>query len=120
MLIVKRSEESLAEQVIRADNFLLRLVGLMGRTGMDPNKAVMIEPCRQVHSWFVFFSLDLLFLDEQNIVLSKISYFSPFKISPKIGGARKVVEFTSGTLDGVDVVIGDEILIHPRDIANIS
>jgi len=90
--------EVLAEQVQVAEDFLSRLIGLMGRQTMADGSALVLRPCRCVHTFFMRFYIDLVFLDRRGIVVHKIMDMPPFRISPLVRRASLVVELPGGTV----------------------
>ena len=113
MLMVERTGEQLAARIVKAETFSQRLIGLMGKLSMSSREALIIDPCNQVHTFFVFFPIDLLFIDENNVVIKQVKSIPPFRISPKVKSAQRVVELKGGTLKKLDIVEGDRLLIRP-------
>ena len=58
-----------AERVKRADTFATRLVGLLGRAGLQEDEGLWISPCRGIHTMGMRFAIDALFLDETHRVV---------------------------------------------------
>ncbi len=88
----------LGDRIRRADTFRLRLLGLMFRPGLEPGGGLWLEPCRQIHTHFMRFPLDVLFLDPEGVVLHALRSFPPWRISPTIPGARVVLELPAGAM----------------------
>lgn len=88
----------LGDRIRRADTFRLRLLGLMFHPGLQPGEGLWLEPCRQVHTHFMRFPLDLLFLDPEGRVLHTLAGFPPWRISPAVPGARAVLELPAGAM----------------------
>ena len=55
----------MASRVVRAETAGTRAKGLLGRAGMDPGEALWIVPCSSIHTFFMRFPIDVLFLDEK-------------------------------------------------------
>ncbi|MFZ5650946.1 MAG: DUF192 domain-containing protein [Bacillota bacterium] len=90
--------EVLAEQVKVTEDFLSRLIGLMGRKTMAEGSALVLRPCRSVHTFFMCFNIDLVFLDLRGMVVHLIRDMPPFRISPLVRRASLVVELPGGTV----------------------
>jgi len=114
MLITENKEIIIARKVIIADTFLRRFVGLMGKLSLASHEALMLVPCSQVHTMFMFFPLDLLFLDEDMVIVKIVYHLRPFSISPNVKNAKYVVEMKSGTLEGLELKEGERVILNPK------
>lgn len=99
----------LAGQVEPARTFGARLLGLMGRNGLEPNAALLLEPCPQVHTCFMRFNIDVIFLDANNCVVAVVENLKPWRMSRFYASARRTLELPGGTLKG-RLHIGDELI----------
>lgn len=99
----------LADSVIMADSFFLRLKGLLGKSGLPEGCCMVLKPCRSIHTMFMRFSLDVLFLDRQNRVLAMVSDMPPFRFSKSLRQAYMVMEFPAGSLISSGTLPGDRI-----------
>ena len=113
MLVIEGRQEIVAKKVKLANTVFTRLIGLMGKKYLAPDEALVIEPCAQVHTMFMRFSIDLLFLDQDNYILKTVEGLPPYRVSPKVAGARKVVELASGTISQKHIAVGEQCVIEP-------
>lgn len=60
--ILKRTGETLARDVEVADTYFTRLKGLMFRRGMQEGAGLLLDPCPQIHTCFMRFAIDAVFL----------------------------------------------------------
>ncbi|MBQ8844308.1 MAG: DUF192 domain-containing protein [Elusimicrobiaceae bacterium] len=90
----------LAEEVEMARTFFKRLKGLMFRPSMQEGTAMLLSPCPQIHTCFMKFPIDVLFLAEDGTVLYVMENLRPWRISPIIGHAVQTLEMPAGTLKG--------------------
>jgi len=97
-LINLRNGDIIADRVEIADGFLTRLAGLMGRRGMPENSALVLAPCSSMHTFFMRFSINAVFLDGQGEVVHMIPEMPPYRISPVVKNAKMVVELPGGTV----------------------
>lgn len=58
-----------------------KTVGLMGRKGLGPDDGLMIPRCRAVHTFFMRFSIGLVFVDERNAVVSVRKSVGPWRLA---------------------------------------
>ena len=90
----------LVQEVEVARTFFKRLKGLLFRANMKPGTAMLLEPCPQIHTCFMRFALDVLFLDREGNVLYVIENLKPWRLSPIIYRATQTLEMPAGTLQG--------------------
>jgi uncharacterized membrane protein (UPF0127 family) len=109
MLINKTRNTVLAANVKIANTFFLRFKGLMGQDSIPDNWALVIEPCKQIHSFFVKVEFDAVFLNSDCEVVHVIPSMKPSQISPFIKPAIKVIELSSGKVSRTQTKIGDKI-----------
>lgn len=111
MLINSSNQAVLATDLEWADSFWRRLCGLLGRSGLEPGRALVLKPCNSVHTWFMRFNLDILFLDSHLQVLHLEQNLIPFRFSKIIKGAVLVVELPPGTILSTGTKNGDYLRI---------
>jgi len=92
-----------------ADTFGRRAIGLIGRGRLDAGQGLLIQPCRMIHTFFMRFTLDLIFLDRTQHVVKVVRNTKPGRIVWGGGNACSVVETQSGWLPPVEK--GDLLLI---------
>jgi uncharacterized protein len=114
--IVRNSSRGtvLAEHVDVANTLVGRLRGLLGTDTLPPQHGLLIEPCRQVHTYFMRYALDLVFLDGNRRVLRTVADVLPGRVSPHVRGADAVLELPAGTLASTPAGQGDQLVIEPR------
>ena len=86
----------MAEKVEKATTWRARAKGLLGRTHLREGDALLIAPCRQIHTFFMKFSIDVLFLDRHHRVLGVHHRLVPFRMSPYYHRAWGVLELAAG------------------------
>ena len=101
----------MARQVTRADTFADRSKGLLGRDAMAPDEGLWIVPCPMIHTFFMRFAIDVLFLDKELQVRHVVENIKPWRMSRWVFSANSVLELPAGTLDG-SVSTGDLLEIR--------
>lgn len=101
----------LAQHVELADTFFARLKGLMGRKCLAAHTALLLEPCPQIHTCFMRFKIDVVFLDAHNRVVAAVENMAPWRMSKFYPSARRTLELPGGTLQG-RVQAGDELIFN--------
>jgi uncharacterized protein len=99
-----------AAQVNKADNYFSRLLGLMFRAQLPEDQGLWIEPCADIHSCFMRFRFDAIFVDKQGKVLHLIEAMKPWRISRFVKGSRAVLELPAGAIAQSNTVIGDTLV----------
>ena len=66
-----------------ADSPLPRLKGLLGRSGLDGGEGLLIRPTSAVHTWFMRFPIDVVFLDGELRVLRIVSGLKPWRAAAR-------------------------------------
>lgn len=70
---------------------------------------MIIQPCNQIHTWFMRMPIDVLFVNDHHQVVYKIVNLSPWRVSPKVAEALYVVEAEAGKFSNDVIRIGDYI-----------
>ena len=81
-----------------ADTARARLVGLLGRASLALGDGLVIEPCWSVHTCFMRFAIDVLFLDANGVVLRAVPALAPWRAASGGLKARRTVELPAGTI----------------------
>lgn len=90
----------IAKKVLKAGDFESRSRGLLGRDSLEPEEALWIVPCPMIHTFFMRFAIDVVFLDSELKVVRVIERIKPWRISPWVFRARSVLELGGGSLQG--------------------
>ena len=79
-----------------AHTFLERTRGLIGRKGLAPGHGLLIERCNAIHTFFMKFPIDAVFLDRKNRVVKTVRGIRPGRLLVWGGWrATKVLETES-------------------------
>jgi len=103
----------LADQARTADTFLMRLIGLLNRKSLTEGEALILQPSNCIHSLFMRFSIDVLFLDKSGKVVAALPVFKPFRLSPLYWHSTSVIELPEATIRLTNTQPGDTIQITP-------
>lgn len=90
----------LAARIAKADNYASRSKGLLGRDALNRDEGLWIIPCPMIHTFFMRFAIDVLFLDKNLKVLRVLENLRPWRLSPWVWQAHSVLELAGGTLGG--------------------
>jgi uncharacterized protein len=100
-----RDDEVLATVEV-AENARARRRGLLGRDAIDG--ALLLRPCRHVHTFRMRFAIDVAFCDVNGVVLRTCS-LAPGRLSPVVRRAAFVVEAGAGAFERWRLRSGDRI-----------
>ena len=100
---------TLAETALVADNMWTRLRGLIGRPPLQEGQGLIIKPSQGIHSFFMSYPIDAIYVDEQGQVVHRLGDLRPFRAAPVCFRARYVVELPAGTLNRTRTEVGDRI-----------
>jgi uncharacterized membrane protein (UPF0127 family) len=88
----------IASNVGFADNFLKRLIGLLGHKILENGEALLIKNCKQIHTFGMKFLIDVIFLSKAGEILFIQENMGINKISKYIKNGYMVLELESGTV----------------------
>lgn len=108
-LINRSTNEQLAEEIGTAYSFWGRLRGLMFTKEIRAGCGLHIRPCKQIHSFFMNYSIDVLFVNDENVIVGVESHFPPYKIGRVYREASSVIELPAGTIEETQTEIGNQI-----------
>lgn len=101
----------MAEKAEKADSFLTRARGLLGRSSLDPGRGMWIVPCSMIHTFFMAFAIDAVFLSKELKVVKIAESLKPWRLSPWVRGAHSVLELPAGYSKG-KVSAGDQLEVQ--------
>ena len=108
-------EVVLCERCGVADNLFTRMRGLLGRSELEPDEGLLINPCPSIHMFGMKFSLDVVFVTADNIVTDFVESIPPGKAyvaKAHHGKARAAIELPVGTISGSGTQIGDTLTVE--------
>ena len=107
------NDELLAKRVRRANSFTKRLLGLMFTKFYPTDFDVLLfSPCNGIHTMFMWYPIDVIFLDKDLKVLHMCHQMKPRRISPIIKGSHLVLEVKAGMASSWGLDVGDQLYIN--------
>lgn len=110
---VDRGMVPLATQAARADTFLTRFKGLLGRESLPPGEGLHITPCNGIHMFFMKFAIDAVFLGADEKVVKCIHAIGPWRTTRTYPDAVSVLELPAGTLAATGTQERDQLRFEP-------
>ena len=108
-LIEKTGKELIAAEVVEANTFFNKLFGLITRRKLKDREGFLIKNCNGIHTFWMRYSIDIVFIDEKNSVLAIYNNFKPFRVTPFIKDACSVLELRSGEVKKTSLKVGDSV-----------
>jgi len=88
-----------------------RARGLLGKKALRQGEGLLIRPCLGVHTFFMKFPIDVVFLDRSNRVLATVESLKPQRVTRLMPACGSVLEVAAGTVAYSGTSRGDEIEI---------
>lgn len=99
---------SLGDQIDRADTSSARRTGLLKHDGLGEGEGLWIVPCEAVHTFFMKFAIDVLYLDRKRRVKKTVRRLAPWRFSGHLP-AHSVLELPAGLIELTGTCKGDEL-----------
>lgn len=113
MKIYNSKQNSLvADDVKVAQTFCSRSVGLLSRKSLGDDEALIIKPCCSIHTFFMKFEIDALFINKKNEIIALYQNVKPWRVLPLHLNSTFVIELPSGKISSQNLQKGDIIQIN--------
>ncbi len=109
----------MCESVTVADSTVRRMWGLLGHRALRPGDGIVLRPAWSIHTAFMRFPIDAVFVDPEQVVLRIEHRLQPFKTA-SCRGAREVVELAGGECERRGLAPGDRIAWASRNVASVT
>lgn len=84
----------------------------MFRRSLPARTGMWIAPCNGIHTFFMRFPIDVIFLDRKQRVVRVCLALRRRRIVPMVLGAHSVVELPAGTAEGLHLPRGEQLVIQ--------
>lgn len=112
-MIVKNESRGtvIGNKVEEASTGATRRKGLLGRDGLPEGGGLWIVPCESVHTFFMRFPIDLMYLS-RDLKVKKVRHaVGPWRMSACLT-AHSLIELPAGTLQRTETRKGDRIVFE--------
>lgn len=93
-----------------AIHFWERAIGLLGRKSLEKGRGLLLMPCASIHTCFMRFPIDVVFLGDAGRVTGRVTQVAPFRFVVAPAGTRSVLELAAGETERIgireDMVLG--------------
>jgi uncharacterized protein len=101
----------LADAAEVADTSEKRRTGLLKHERLEAGQGLWIVPCESVHSFFMKFAIDLVYLDRDKKVRKVRHRMVPWRVSACLS-AHSILELPAGAVAASGTVVGDQLEIE--------
>jgi uncharacterized membrane protein (UPF0127 family) len=105
---------SLGESIDIAEDSAARAKGLLKRDKLDDGSGLWIVPCEAIHTFFMRFTIDVLYIDRKRRVRKTVKRIVPWRMSMCLP-AHSVLELPAGTIERTNTQKGDQLEIEKLD-----
>jgi len=95
-----------------ADTSAKRRTGLLKHERLEPGDGLWITPCESVHTFFMKFAIDLIYLDKKKKVKKVRHAVPPWRLSACLT-AHSILELPAGTARQTGTQPGDQLTLDP-------
>ena len=98
------------ERCTLADSPVTRLRGLLGRDGLEQGEGLLLRPASSIHTFFMRFPIDAVFLDRSLVVLGIADGIEPWRAASQ-RGAKAILELPAGESSRRGLAVGDQLTL---------
>lgn len=107
---ISYGEKILSKDILIAEAMMDRMIGLMFKKKMVGYEGLLISPCRSIHTFFMRYSLDIIFLNSDNKIIKIIRDMKPWRLTWFYFRAKKTLELPAGKFP-VELKEGDQLVV---------
>ncbi|PIS11320.1 MAG: hypothetical protein COT73_04585 [Bdellovibrio sp. CG10_big_fil_rev_8_21_14_0_10_47_8] len=105
----RTQEKTLLTDLHIADRMWSRMKGLLGTSQLGPEQGLWIHRCNSIHTFFMSYAIDCVFVDDQMKVKALVKDVRPGRLVLPIWGAKSVIEVQSGWIEQKMISVGDTL-----------
>ena len=98
----------ICERCLLADRPFDRMRGLLGRRDLAREEGILLKPASSVHTWFMRFPIDVVFLDREMSVLRVVPRLGPWRWAGRRRAAA-VLELAAGESERRGIEVGHRL-----------
>src|SRR4051794_25947290 len=102
--------EVVCERCLVADSPWPRMRGLLGRRGLESGEGLLLRPAGSIHTFFMRFPIDVVFLSREGEVLKVAERVPPWRTAAA-KGAKAVVELPGGEAGRRGIRVGTAVAL---------
>src|SRR5687767_6686802 len=91
-----------------ADHAVARMRGLLGRSNLPQGEGILLRPAGSIHTFFMRFPIDVVFLNEEGLVVEVVPRLQPWRAAG-VKGASAVLELSAGEAESRGIEVGSTL-----------
>ena len=111
VLINVQRKTVLSDHCHFANTVAKRMVGLLNRKSLAPGEGLLLDRCYGIHTFFMRFPIDVLFLDKDYRIMRAVPALPPWRTCV-VKKAVYVLELPVGTIERTQTTAGDQIQLR--------
>lgn len=119
-VIDRQSNQLIIKDLKTAYTFWSRLKGLMLTDSISDNYGLHIAPCSSIHTFFMKYCIDVIYLNEHKEIIGMEENLSPGKLGKRFSGARSVIELPAGGIKKVSITVGQTLAFVDGEREQVS
>ncbi len=88
-----------------------RSAGLLGKKSLDTDYGMWIAPCGSIHTFFMKFAIDVVFINGKGEVTHIIPDLQPWRIGAAPAKTRAALELPAGACSRIGLKVGSRVLV---------
>jgi uncharacterized protein len=105
----RENGDVVCDECVVADSPVSRMKGLLGRKDLKPGEGILLRPASSIHTFFMRFPIDAVFLDDGLRVVGISDEIRPWRAAAK-RGAHAVLELPAGESARRGLEVGDTLV----------
>jgi uncharacterized protein len=108
IVLVGSEGQVVCERCEIADGPFTRMRGLLGRKSLNRGHGLLIRPTWSIHTWFMRFAIDVVFLDRELRILKIKRQIRPWRMAAR-WRAHSALELPAGECARLRLQVGDRL-----------
>lgn len=102
----------MSENLVLANTATKRFLGLMGRKALAPNEALWLRPCSSIHTFWMRFAIDVIYVNRQLQIVKLIENVRPFRLTLPVKHTASVIEMSVNSISQHNLQVGDVLRVE--------
>lgn len=117
-VVSNTSGACIGDRIEVAGTSMSRMVGLLGKRGLNAGEGLWIRPSSGVHTVGMRFAIDVIGLDKNHRVIKLWSDLVPYRLTSLSWNMRSVIELPSGRIQECGLQVGDTLQVTEAPLSD--